>query len=166
MTKDPLSPSNKRYKHSEKLEEPFTDSSDDLFSYKEFGAMCDNPDSNDTAFVLIKKLCPDKNYVLVNRQAKVSFIGQTGHYHISARLRRRFNIDSTGVFGIDWSVAKNYDEEEAEEININARSHYKKTYNCTSAIFKPSGIDDIYREFDLKANPKSLRGFIAQQERG
>lgn len=166
LTKDPLSPSNKRYKHSEKLEEPFTDSSDDLFSYKEFGAMCDNPDSNDTAFVLIKKLCPDKNYVLVNRQAKVSFIGQTGHYHISARLRRRFNIDSTGVFGIDWSVAKNYDEEEAEEININARSHYKKTYNCTSAIFKPSGIDDIYREFDLKANPKSLRGFIAQQERG
>ncbi len=166
LTKDPLSPSNKRYKHSESLLEPIRVSSDDLFSYEEFENICDNPDSNDTASVLIKKLCPDDNYVLVNRQAKVSLIGQTGHYHISARLRRKFNTDCIGPFGQDWSVVKNYDEEEAEEININARKHYKKTYNCSSAVFKPPDIDDIYRELDLKANPKSLRGFVARQERG
>ena len=166
LTKDPLSPSSKRYKHSESLSEPVKVSSDNLFSPKEFEAICDNPDSNDTASVLIKKLCPDDKYILVNRQAKVSYIEQTGHYHISARLRRQFNTDCYGPFGIDWSVAKNYDDEEAEEININARNNYKKTYNCSSAVFKPPGIDDIYRELDLTANPKSLRGFTARLERG
>lgn len=164
MTKEPLSPSNKRFKHSEKLKEPFTDSSDDLFSYEEFGAICDNPDSNDTASVLIKKLCPDDNYVLVNRQAKVSLIGQTGHYHISARLRRQFNADSTGVFGIDWSIIKNNDE--ADTVTMSEEQLYKKSYNVLSAIFKSPGIDDIYREFDLKANPKSLRGFATRMGRG
>lgn len=43
---------------------------------------------------------------------------------------------------------------------------YKKSYNVPSAIFKSPGIDDIYREFDLKANPKSLRGFATRMGRG
>ena len=164
LTKEPLSPSNKRYKHSDSLMEPITVSSDDLFSYDEFGTICDNPDSNDTASVLIKKLCPDDNYVLVNRQANVSFLEQTGHYHISARLRKQLNKDAFGPFGIDWSNIMNYDE--TDTVTISEEELYKRTYNVRSAIFKTPGIDDIYREFDLKANPKSLRGFIAQQERG
>ena len=157
LTKEPLSPSNKRYKHSESLLEPVTVSSDDLFSYDEFGTICDNPDSNDTASVLIKKLCPDDNYVLVDRQANVSFIEQTGHYHISARLRRQLTF---GPFGIDWSIIMNYDE--TKDVNVTNRRLYKNTYHVASAVFKPVGIDDIYRNMDLTASPKSLRVFIAR----
>ncbi len=163
LTKDPLSPSNKRYKHSESLVEPVRVSSDGLFSYEEFGTLCDNPDTNDAASLLIKKICPDDNYILVDRQANVRFIEQTGHYHISARLRRRFNTDSLGPFGIDWPIIMNYDE--TDTATISEEELYKRTYNVHSAIFKTLGIDDIYRELDLNANPKSLRGFVARQER-
>lgn len=89
ITKNPLSPSNKRFRHTEGLLQPIKFSSDDLFSYAEYEAICDNPDSNTAAAMLINKLCPHQNYVMVDRHAIVNWIEQAGYFHLSARLRRQ-----------------------------------------------------------------------------
>ena len=161
VTKNPLSPSNKRYKHTEGLIEPVKVSSDGLFTYKEFEGLCYNPDSNEAASLLINKVCPNEDYKLVDRRVNVNWIEQAGHYHLSARLRRQLHKNP---YSLDWSIIRTFDE--TDTVTMTEGQLYKKTYNVSSAIFKTPGIDERYHELDLKANPKSLRGFAARLEKG
>ena len=88
-----ISPTNKRFKQSAGLVQPLRVSSDDIISVDDYKSICDNPDSNATALMLIRKLCPDNDYELVDRRAEVTYIEGAGYYHVSARLRKRIKKD-------------------------------------------------------------------------
>ena len=88
ITKNAISSGKKRFKHSEGLREPVQVSSDDIFNWQDYKMLCENPDSNESAIMLIRKLCPHEHYELVDRRITVNYIEGAGYYHVSARLRR------------------------------------------------------------------------------
>lgn len=87
VVQNAISSTNKRFRQSEGLKPPVQITSDETFSHKEYKSICDNPDSVETALALIRKLCPDSDYVLADR-IQVTYIEGAGYYHVSARLRR------------------------------------------------------------------------------
>ena len=111
MTKNAISSTNKRFKHSEGLQEPLKTSSDDIFGRQDFKKLCENPDSNESVLMLIRKLCPHDNYELVDRRLIVNYIEGAGYYHVSARLRK-LKKDSYVDFSMPDVYSFKYKKEE------------------------------------------------------
>lgn len=170
LSKNAISSTNKRFRHSEGLREPVKTSSDDIFSRQDFKKLCENPDSNESVLMLIRKLCPNENYELVDRRLIVNYIEGAGYYHVSGRLRK-LKKDSYIDFSMPDIYSFKYKNEEftnntTTKINMTANKALESWINHKQKrIPNLKKIMDIHwREYTEKNIAKYIKPNMTLQE--
>ena len=169
ITKNAISSTKKRFKHSEGLKEPLKLSSDDLFTREDYTRLCENPDSNESVLMLVRKLCPNNKYELVDRRVNVKYIEGAGYFHVSARLRKA-KKDSYVDFSMPDVFSFNYKE---KEFTNNSTENDMITYKVLDAWITQKQkkipnlreiMDTQWREYTVKHIKKYIKANMTMDD--